>query len=129
MLHVALCVQQGLLYFGPVEKLRKEAQRRMLMKPGEYYEFPVNHIESGKTRVHKAKPYINHIYGLDELGGSQCMILAGVEFDKLGLPDVRRQSYVSDLEGVSKGLYKYVVYPVAALGGLVYLVKKRGVHD
>ncbi len=119
----------GASLFGPVEKLREEAQRRLLMKPGEYYEFPVNHIESGKKLVHKAKKYIQHIYGLNELGGSQCMILAGVEFEKLGLPALRKESYVSDLEGVSMGLYKYLIYPVAALGGLIYLVKKRGVHD
>jgi Fe-S-cluster-containing dehydrogenase component len=119
----------GASLFGPVEKLREEAQRRLLMTPGEYYEFPVNHIDSGKTKVHKAKPYIKHIYGLEEVGGSQCMILAGVEFEKLGLPALRKKSYVEDLEGISMGLYKYLVYPVAALGGLIYLVKKRGVHD
>ncbi|WP_461833295.1 hydrogenase 2 operon protein HybA [Desulfothermus sp.] len=119
----------GASLFGPVEKLREEAHRRLMMKPGEYYEFPVNHIESGKTKVHKAKPYIKHIYGLDELGGSQCMILAGIDFVKLGLPELRKKSYVEDLEGVSMGLYKYLLYPIAAFGGLAYLVKKRGVHD
>lgn len=119
----------GASLFGPVEKLRKEAQRRLLLSPGEYHEFPVNHIESGKTRTHKVKPYIQHVYGLEELGGTQCMILAGTDFSHLGLPDLRKKSYVSDLEGIAKGLYKYLVYPVAALGGLVYVVKQRGEHD
>jgi len=130
--HYAACCEfcpTGASLFGPVEELRKEAQRRLMMTPGKTYEFPLNHISKGGTTSHVAKPYKEHIYALEELGGSQCMILAGTDFQKLGLPELRKKSYVSDLAGVSEGLYKYMVLPIAAFGGLVYLVKKRGGHE
>jgi len=130
--HYAACCEfcpTGASLFGPVERLEQEARRRLTLKPGEYSEFPVNHIESGPRKRRMVKPYLDHIYGADELGGSQCMILAGTDFSLLGLPGLREKSYVSDLEGVTEGLYKYLLLPVAALGGLVYLVRKRGVHD
>jgi len=119
----------GASLFGPVKELRKEAERRLMMTPGKYYQFPVNSISSGKTRSHKAKPYTQHIYGAEEVGGSQCMMLAGVDFKDLGLPDLPKTSYVSDLESISKNFYKYMIYPVFALGGLIYIVRKRHDHE
>ena len=119
----------GASLFGPVEELRKEARRRLRMTPGKRYEFPLNHITKGGTTTHVAEPYQDDIYAMEELGGSQCMILAGTNFQKLGLPELRKKSYVSDLAGVSKGLYKYMLLPIAAFGGLLYLVKKRDDHE
>lgn len=119
----------GASLFGPVDKLQKEANRRLQMTPGKYYDFPVNHIETGKTKRHKAKQYIPHVYGSEEVGGSQYMILSGTEFSKLGLPQLRDRSYVKDLEGIANSFYKYLIYPVAAFAGLVYLVRKRGDHE
>jgi Fe-S-cluster-containing dehydrogenase component len=119
----------GASLFGPVQELRKEARRRLRMTPGKRYEFPLNHITKGGTTTHVAEPYQDDIYALEELGGSQCMILAGTNFQKLGLPELRKKSYVSDLAGVSKGLYKYMLLPIAAFGGLLYLVKKRDDHE
>ena len=130
--HYAACCEfcpTGASLFGPVELLKEEALRRLTLKPGKYEEFPINHIESGTRKPHLVKPYLDHIYGAEELGGSQCMILSGTDFKLLGLPGLREKSYVSDLDAVTKGIYKYMLLPVAALGGLVYLVRKRGVHD
>ena len=119
----------GASLFGPVKKLKKEAKRRLQMTPGKTYKFPVNHIEKKQTVTHEAKQYVQHIYGAEELGGSQCMLLAGTDFQNLGFPDLRDKSYVSDLHGISKGLYKYMLYPVAALAGLIYLAKRREDHE
>ena len=118
----------GASLFGPVDKLMEEAKRRLLMQPGHFYEFPLNHIEKGSSTRHRAKTYIDHIYGAEELGGTQVMFLAGTDFQKLGLPEVKKTSYVSELEGISKGLYKYLFYPAVALGGLLYVVNKRDDH-
>jgi hypothetical protein len=118
----------GASLFGPVKELKNEAQRRLMMEPGRYYEFPVNHIQQGKSTTHQAKEYIDHIYGAEELGGTQVMFLSGTDFQKLGLPALKKTSYVQDLEGISKGLYKYLLYPAVALGGLLYVVNKRGEH-
>ena len=119
----------GASLFGPVEELKKEARRRLLMEPGRSYDFPVNHIQKKETKAHQAKPYLEHIYGAEELGGTQVMLLSGTDFQKLGLPAVKKTSYVQDLEGISKGVYKYLLYPAAALGGLLYVVNKRGEHN
>ena len=99
------------------------------MEPGRYYEFPVNHIQTGIRVSHQAEEYIDHIYGAEELGGTQVMLLSGTDFQKLGLPELKKTSYVQDLEGISKGLYKYLLYPAVALGGLLYVVNKRGEHE
>jgi Fe-S-cluster-containing dehydrogenase component len=119
----------GASLFGPVEQLKMEAERRLQMEPGKQYDFPVNNIENGETRRHKAEHYINHIYGSDEVGGSQYLILSGTDFSKLGLPDLRERSYVKDLEGIANTFYKYLIYPVAAFAGLAYLAKKRDHHE
>lgn len=99
------------------------------MTPGEKYEFPVNHIKKDKYLTHTAQEYVQHIYGAEELGGSQCMILAGTDFQKLGLPDLRDKSYVSNLNNISQGLYRYMLYPAAALAGLLYLAKRNQDHE
>jgi Fe-S-cluster-containing dehydrogenase component len=119
----------GASLFGPVHKLRQEAVRRLSMEPGRYYDFPVNHIESGKPTRHKAGAYLQHIYGAEEVGGSQVMMLSGTSFTKLGLPELRSESYVSTLEGISGSLYKYLILPAAAFGGLLYVVRRNSEHD
>ncbi|MCF8038325.1 MAG: hydrogenase 2 operon protein HybA, partial [Desulfohalobiaceae bacterium] len=91
----------GASLFGPFRDLKQEAERRLQMEPGRYYEFPVNHIGTGKTQTHKSVPYVRKIYGAEELGGSQVMLLSGVDYSKLGLPEVRKKSYVSDVESIS----------------------------
>lgn len=115
----------GASLFGPVEKLRREAHRRLQMNPGEYYDFPVNHIVRGGSKRHRAEHYIQHIYGERELGGAQYLVLAGTEFSKLGLPDVREQPYVDNVKAITDQFFSYLVYPLIALAGLAYLVKKR----
>ncbi len=119
----------GASLFGPVKDLRQEAERRLNMKPGRYYDFPVNHISTGKTQTHKAEAYVPTIYGADELGGTQVMLLSGVEFSTLGLPEVRAKSYVSDLESLSSKLYSYMLLPAAVFGGLLYVAKKNSDHE
>jgi Fe-S-cluster-containing dehydrogenase component len=119
----------GASLFGPVKDLRQEAERRLNMEPGRYYDFPVNHISRGATQAHKAEPYVPTIYGADELGGTQVMLLSGVDFSTLGLPEVRTKSYVSDLESLSSKLYSYMLLPAAVFGGLLYVAKKNRDHE
>ena len=99
------------------------------MKPGTSYAFPVNHIGTGKTQTHTVEAYVPRIYGAKELGGTQVMLLSGVDFTKLGLPDLRAQSYVSVLEGISSTLYSYMLLPAAVFGGLLYVAKRNGDHE
>ncbi len=115
----------GASLFGPVEQLQDEANRRMAMVPGEDYEFPVASTDSGEKQVHKAARYENHIYGEQELGGTQVLYLAGVPFEKLGLPTLPEESYVALADGIQYAIYKGMVYPIVVLGGLIYIMKNR----
>jgi len=108
-----------------VQKLREEAARRLRMKPGEYYDFPVAAIDSGESQQHRAAAYVQHVYGERELGGTQVLYLAGVAFDKLGLPDLPEDSYVALADGIQYAIYKGMVYPIVVLGGLIYIIKNR----
>lgn len=84
----------GASLFGRVEDLREEAKRRLALKPGDTYAYPVHHIESGERTEQKVPKYIDHIYGMDEAGGTQYLFLSAVDFDKLGFnPRITNQVY------------------------------------
>ncbi len=55
----------GATTFGPRAELIAEARRRIAAEPSRY---------------------VDHVYGLDEAGGTSVLMLAGVPFPKLGLP-------------------------------------------
>ncbi len=89
--------------FGPVTALLAEAKHRVNKHPGKY---------------------IPHIYGEKEVGGTQVFMLAGVPSSMLGLPDLPTGSYVAIAENIQHTLYKGMILPIAALGGLIFLVKR-----
>lgn len=84
----------GASIFGPVKELREEAKRRLALKPGDTYNYQVQHVD-GRQRTEKVvSRYVDHIYGMDEAGGTQYLFLAGVEFNKLGFnPHITNEIY------------------------------------
>ena len=115
----------GASLFGPVAKLHEETRRRLQMKPGKQYDFPVSSIDSGKTHVFTAPNYVRHVYGQEELGGTQVMYMAAVPFEKLGLPNFPKESFVSMASGIQYAIYKGMVYPLVVLAGLIFVAKKN----
>jgi len=115
--------------FGPTNELLAEAKRRQQMEPGKYYDFPVASTDSGKTFSQKAAHYVPEIYGENEVGGTQVLLLAGVPFGKLGLPDLPDKSYASTAESIQHTLYKGMIGPIVLLGGLFFLVNKNQKDD
>ncbi len=84
----------GASLFGKVVDLRAEAARRLALPAGSSYDYPLNRIGSGRSMPKKVANYYQHTYGLTEAGGTQCMLLAGVPFDKLGFnPRITDQRY------------------------------------
>jgi Fe-S-cluster-containing dehydrogenase component len=114
----------GASLFGPVKDLLKEAEQRQTMMTGKYYEFPVSDISSTKKQVHKAKKYFPKIYGKTDGGGTQVLMLSGVPFNKLGLPMLPDRSYTAIAENIQHTLYKGMILPIIAFGGLIFLVKR-----
>ena len=112
----------GATLYGRTEDLQAEAQARLAMQPGEPYLFPRGDM-SGDRLPHEAPVpiYEPAVYGENLLGGTQCRMLSGVSFERLGLPeDVPDQSYATITEGIQHTLYRYAVLPAALLGGLVF---------
>ncbi len=115
----------GASLFGPVEALQAEAHRRLSLTPGERQEYPVHSLASGDTRETTVASYYPHIYGETESGGTQYMLLAGVPFEKLGLPDVGDRSSAQRSESIQHMLYEGMIAPTLLLGGLVYTAYKH----
>ncbi len=84
----------GASLFGKVSDLQEEAKRRLGLKPGDSYAYPVKRID-GKEKTEQIVPeYVDHVYGLTEAGGTQYMFLSGVDFDKLGFnPKITDDAY------------------------------------
>jgi Fe-S-cluster-containing dehydrogenase component len=114
----------GASLYGSTNDLMAEAKRRLQMEPGQYYDFAVASLDSGKTFSQKAGQYVPHIYGENEVGGTQVMMLSGVPFEKLGLPNLRDKSYASTGENIQHTLYKGMVAPAILLAGLFYFVNR-----
>ncbi len=114
----------GATLFGPTRKLKREAERRLAAAPGERLHVPRGDIEGrvgGERLGHDAEAarYQDHVYGESELGGTQCLMLSGVPFDKLGLPtDVPDYGYPAEAEGIQHTLYEGLVAPAVVLAGL-----------
>ncbi|MDO5675707.1 MAG: hydrogenase 2 operon protein HybA [bacterium] len=115
----------GASLFGRVEDLIEEARRRLQMSPGKTYAFPVSSMDSGKSHNFTAPKYIRHIYGQEELGGTQVMYLSAVPFENFGLDAFPKESFVSMSSGIQYAIYKGMVYPLVVLAALMFMVKKN----
>ena len=122
----------GATLFGRTEDLRKEAKRRTALKPGEQTHFPrgdINGKVGGARSGHDATvqvAYQPHIYGETELGGTQCLAVSAVPFDKLNLPtNVPDTGYPTLSEGIQHTLYAGMVGPAVVFAGLAYLAHRN----
>ncbi len=118
------CPNGGSVY-GNVEDLIKEAKRRLALKPGETASYPLHRVGSSDVRHRVVTPYQKHIFGLKDGGGTQVIMMAGVPFDRLGLPDLPNKSPASSSETLMHTLYRGMIGPYVVLAGLFYLVYKN----
>jgi Fe-S-cluster-containing dehydrogenase component len=103
----------GASIFGKVVDLRAEAAKRLAMKPGDEYDFPVQTVDSKEKSRRPVSKYINHVYGMKEGGGTQYLLLAGVPFDWLGFNKNIPDSYLPDLT------WAYIAKIPAVLVGVI----------
>jgi Fe-S-cluster-containing dehydrogenase component len=115
----------GASLFGRVEDLQKEAKRRLALTPGEPAVFERGEL-GGDRPSHEAPAakYEDHVYGENEVGGTQVLYIAGVPHEKLGLPKLPRTSYAAVAEGLQHGIYRGLVAPFALLGGLLFFARR-----
>lgn len=115
----------GASIFGEVQMLRKEAKRRLSLPPGSQATFPVHRVDTGEYRYATVGHYFPRVYGETDGGGTQVLLLAGVPFQKLGLPDLPPESTASHSETLMHTLYKGMIGPYVLLAGLFFLVYKN----
>jgi Fe-S-cluster-containing dehydrogenase component len=115
----------GASLFGRVEDLQKEATRRLALTPGEPTVFERGEL-GGDRPSHEAPAakYQDHIYGENEVGGTQVLYISGVPHEKLGLPKLPRTSYAAIAEGLQHTLYRGLAAPIALLGGLLFFARR-----
>jgi Fe-S-cluster-containing dehydrogenase component len=100
-----VCPRQAVI-FGKREDLLREARTRMAENPGKY---------------------VPKIYGETDGGGTQCLYLSHVDFEKVGLPALGEVSTPTLQRTIQHGIYKGFAAPVALYGllGLVMLRNRR----
>lgn len=90
-------------------------------------------VEEAKRRIAESPDrYEDHVYGLEEAGGTQVLYLTakGVPFETLGLPPLGAESIPSMPVGLQHTIYKGFVAPIALYGVLAGLVwRSRRAHD
>lgn len=116
----------GATLFGPVTALRDEARQRLATTPGTMVRHERRMTGSGEIcRAQPSAKYENRLYGDKELGGTQMVMLSGVPFDRIGMPDLPERSFAADSETVQHTLYKGMVGPAVILAGLVAVVRRN----
>ncbi|MBC8322377.1 MAG: hydrogenase 2 operon protein HybA [Candidatus Marinimicrobia bacterium] len=110
----------GASIFGNVYEILKEAKRRIALKPGEQYAYPISTVHDTEIQVRSAEKYIHYIYGEKEAGGTQYLILSAIPFEKLGLPKLPETSAAATTETIQHTIYKGLIAPIALLTGLVF---------
>ncbi|MHB8881825.1 MAG: hydrogenase 2 operon protein HybA [Thermodesulfovibrionales bacterium] len=114
----------GASIFGNVNDLLAEAKKRLALRPGDYYKYPVAHVRSRETSYRPVAKYQGRIYGEKEGGGAQYLLLAGVPFTKLGMPDLDETSDAAFSENIQHTIYKGMIGPGVLLAGLLFAAYK-----
>ena len=126
----------GASLFGKLTDLQKEAETRVVLASGTDYEFPRGRLGDATRPTHPGKTaaYQKKIYGEKDGGGTQLRYLAGVPFERLGLPVLPEHSFAARAEGIQHTLYKWFLAPIVLFAGLLVLTyrstrKGHGPHD
>ncbi len=92
------CPKEAVI-FGTYEELLADARQRIADHPERYY-------PAGEPQI----------FGDTEGGGTQVLYLAGVDFEKLGLPELGDEGIGVQARAIQHGIYKGFIAPVALYG-------------
>jgi Fe-S-cluster-containing dehydrogenase component len=121
------CVEHcptGASLFGTREEILVEAKRRLALEPGAEYEYPLGDLASPHYYPGTVGNYQPVVYGETEGGGTQVMMLAGVPFDKLGLPELPDEASGRETENIQHTLYQGLIAPILLFAGLSFAARK-----
>jgi Fe-S-cluster-containing dehydrogenase component len=98
-----VCPREAVI-FGTRADLLAEAHRRLAADPGRY---------------------VPHVYGETEAGGTQCLYLSHVPFDKIGLAAYGADSVPETQRTLQHGIYQGFVAPLALYGALAAVIMRN----
>ena len=100
--HVASFCPTGASLFGKLTDLQKEAETRISLLPAPPTIFRAGASATRPTRQNPGKiaNYLKKVYGEKDGGGTQLRYIAGVSFEKLGLPNAADHSFAATAEGI-----------------------------
>ncbi len=120
----------GATLYGPVKQLMNEAKRRKSLKPGEITRFPRRHVANNEFgRKQRVATYVEKIYGEKEGGGTQMLMMSGIPYENLGLPDLPERSAASLSETIQHTIYNGLMAPAVILAGLVGVAYRNTTGD
>ncbi len=127
--HYSACAEvcpTGATLYGKTSDLLVEAKRRLALKPGSLTKIPRGKI-GGPDQSYEAPvgKYLPHVYGEKEYGGTQVLKLSGVNFQKVGLPDLPENAAAALSETIQHTLYGNLIMPFAVLGAMAYVAKRN----
>jgi hypothetical protein len=73
--------------------------------------------------------YLQHVYGEKEYGGTQVLKLSGVDFQKVGMPDLPPDAAAALSESIQHMLYGNLIMPFTVLGVMTWAAKRNVVED
>lgn len=112
----------GASLFGKLTDLQKEADRRVSLAPGTAYEYPRGRLGDDRPSYPGTiATYLKKVYGVNDGGGTQVRYLAGIPFERLGLPKLPPHSFAALSEGIQHTLYKWFAAPLALFAGFLAL--------
>ena len=114
----------GASIYGKVTDLQREAARRLALRAGDHTSYPLKRVDAAATVESKVARYEQQTYGLHEVGGTQYLLLSGVPFDKLGLPQLPEDAFAAKSETIQHTLYKGMIAPGVLLAGLLFAAYK-----
>ena len=127
--HYAACAEvcpTGATLFGKTSDLLAEAKRRLALTAGARTVYPRGRL-GGPDQSYEApvNKYLQHVYGEAEYGGTQVLKLSGVNFEKLGMPDLPPHAAAALSETIQHTLYGNLIMPFAVLGVMTWAAKRN----
>ncbi|OHC65470.1 MAG: hydrogenase 2 protein HybA [Rhodocyclales bacterium GWA2_65_20] len=127
--HYSACAEvcpTGATLYGKTSDLLAEAKRRIALKPGTRTTYPRGKV-GGPDQSYEAPVgnYLQHVYGEKEYGGTQVLKLSGVNFAKVGMPDLPPDAAAALSETIQHTLYANLIMPFAVLGAMTWVAKRN----
>ncbi|WP_070966098.1 hydrogenase 2 operon protein HybA [Vibrio sonorensis] len=115
----------GAVIYGKRSQLLSEAKRRLLLEAGSDYLYPLQTLDSGDTHRSQVPSYENYVFGEHDGGGTQVLVISGVPFQNIGLPELSNRAVGARAETMQHSLYKGMVLPMALFGAFLLRTRKN----